>query len=224
VRPPDISELTDLTRHARLSPALQATLTPSELAEYREGLARLEAEMRDHREFLRTVNHQLPNLLMRMALIYRVALFDAFLSDVQRIVLTARPELLKNDDRKLTYAQIIDQTLENRLIESMAESTVTSIDRHSSDEQFAKIRNRLQIGFNPDETVQKQLTEIIARRNVFTHANGIVNSAYLNLVPDSPFPRGTQLEVDYQYWIDGHDLLRTICTRLLEAILARHCN
>jgi len=218
---PDIAEITS---HARLSPALQSTMTLEELAEYQESLARIEAEMREHQEFLRTVNQQLPNLLMRMALIYRVALFDAFMSDVQRTVLTARPELLKNDDRKLTYAEIIDQTLENRLVEFMAESTVTSIDRHSIDDQLAKIRNRLQIGFKLDQTVQKQLTEVIARRNIFTHANGIVNGAYLSLVPDSPYSRGTQLEVTYQYWIAGHDLLRTVCTRLLESILARHCN
>jgi hypothetical protein len=105
----------------------------------------------------------------------------------------------------------------------MAESIVTSIDRRSIGEQLKKIGNRLQIGFRLEEEAQKSLTELIARRNIFTHANGIVNSAYQSLVPESPFPLGKQLDVTYEYWMKGLQLLHTVCNQLLESIFGRHC-
>jgi hypothetical protein len=223
-RPPAPFADGDPLKHARLSPALLSTLTPEQSEKYWTDLREADAQIRGFREEVEKANLAFPDLLMRMSLIYRVALFDAFLSDLQLRVLTAFPTLLRDDQRSLTYDKIIDRVTEGRLVEFMAEQTVSSLDRRPIGKQLEKIRNRLLIGFTLEDDLAKEVTEIMARRNVFTHANGIVNDAYLSLVRDSQHPLGTPLNVTYAYWARADQLLRMICNELLGATFGKHCN
>jgi hypothetical protein len=45
-------------------------------------------------------------------------------------------------------------------------------------------------------------TEILARRNLFAHANGIVNDEYKRLVPKSSSSVGDEPTVEYAYWCE----------------------
>jgi hypothetical protein len=220
---PHLRDPSEAAQFLRLSPALLSTLSPDKLTEYQKSIEQVIQQEHVRQERIKTITQEFPGLLMRMALIYRVALFDAFLSDVQLCVLTVRPELLRDRERHLTYTEIVEAMTQGRLIDVMAESTVTSIDRHSIKDQLKKMGKRLQTEFKVEEEVQNRITEVIARRNIFTHANGIVDSAYLKLVPDSPHTIGTKLEVSYPYWMDGHQLLRQVCDQLLQSLFARHC-
>jgi hypothetical protein len=221
---PALRDPTEAGRYLRPSPVLLSTMQPEEITKLQESVEELIQQERERQEQIVSAAQEFPGLLMRMSLIYRVALFDAFISDVQFCVLSDRPELLKNKDRKMSYAQIVDALLQQRLIDVMTEVTVSGIERHPFDEQFRKIAGCLQIdGAKMEETTLKSVTELMARRNIFTHANGIVNSAYRSLVPDSAFPIGTKLDVSYEYWMKGDQLLRAVCDQLLRSIFVRYC-
>jgi hypothetical protein len=220
---PQLRDPNEAARFLRLSPALRSTQTPEEIAKDQQFIDEVIQQERDRQERIKGITQEFPGLLLRMALIYRVAVFDAFLTDIQLCVLTQIPGLLKNNDQKLTYTEIVEATMQNRLTEVMAEKVVRGIGRNSIAEQLTKLSRRLQAGFQIAPQDEETLTELIARRNLFTHANGIVDDTYRSLVPNTPFTNGTQLDVTYKYWSDSHQLLQAVCNQLLQAIFGKHC-
>lgn len=112
---PRLPDPNEAARFLRLPASLLSTLSPNEIAAHQQSVRDAIREETERQSQVRRVTQEFPALLMRMALIYRVALFDAFVSDVQLCVLTKLPELLKNDDRKLTFTVIVEAIAENRL-------------------------------------------------------------------------------------------------------------
>jgi hypothetical protein len=117
----------------------------------------------------------------------------------------------------------VEAMKQNRLIEVMAEQIADGVGRRNAiADQLAKLASRLEVGFKLEPKDSEPLTELIARRNLFTHANGIVDSAYRTMVPGTPHQLGDKLDVTYQYWNEAQLLLRLVSTQLLLAIFGRY--
>jgi hypothetical protein len=140
-----------------------------------------------------------PEILYEMAFIYRIALFDAYLSDVLLALLCSHPEMLKSK-KTLTHEEVIDAPDKGSLIRLMADKALSSVSRESITGMSDWIRAHMNIElFNTDQQ-RETVVELMARRNLFVHANGFVNSQYLSAVPDSTAKSGERLFVDDAYW------------------------
>jgi hypothetical protein len=164
-----------------------------------------------------------PELLLEMAFIYRVALFDALVPDVLTAVLVSRPDMLKSD-KKLSHQQILDCPDMPSVIALMAQKELLSVSYQSIVDQQTWVRRHLRIELFDTQGQCDQMIELTARRNLFVHANGLVNERYNALVPSSSHKAGERLFVTEDYWAASDELLQTVGDRLVDEIREKFCN
>jgi hypothetical protein len=141
-----------------------------------------------------------PTMLIEMALIYLIALFDAYVADVFRAVLISRPEMLRSH-RQLTYEVILSFEDRGSLIDAMAAREINDIAYKSLSEQVRYYAERFGVDLRSSDKVSvDELVEVTARRNLLVHNAGIVNSVYLDTVPVASVSLGDRLVVDESYW------------------------
>jgi hypothetical protein len=161
-------------------------------------------------------------LLYKMALIYRVALYDAFIPDALLAVVLTEPRLMKSDNT-LTHREVIDHTASGSLIDYIATKMIRPFSYLSTNDQSKWVKKRLSIDLCSSPAELEELTEIVARRNLFAHANGIVNEEYKKLVPKSTSSVGDQLTVDYAYWYRANIALKESCDKFLAELTKKFC-
>ena len=81
-------------------------------------------DIRRRMEGIQKLTEDYEGLLYRMAFIYRVALYDAFVPDVLMAVVLTQTKLLKSS-KTLTHQEIVEHTDKGTLIEFMAEKVIT---------------------------------------------------------------------------------------------------
>ena len=136
-----------------------------------------------------------PDLLVRSAFIYSVALFDGFLADAFCTVLSYRPEVMSTSKKQLSYDSIIRLHRSNELIQFMATREINEISYGSVRDQARYFQERFGVDLAQSGVDITHLTEIRATRNVLVHNNGIVNSVYLEAVPGSTYKLGDTLNL-----------------------------
>jgi hypothetical protein len=174
-------------------------------------------------EDLEHIKVRFPELLLEMAFIYRVALFDALLPDLLNAVLVSRPEMLRSD-KKLSHEQILDCTDMPSLIALMVQKELQSVSYQSISDQQSWMRKHLGIELFDDQDECNQMIELTARRNLFVHANGFVNERYKTLIPTSSYIVGERLLVTEEYWAASDEILQTVSDHLLHEIHRKFCN
>lgn len=174
-------------------------------------------DMQRRWETIQNLTSGYEGILYRMAFIYRVALFDALIPDALTAVVLTESNILKRG-KTLTFEEILEHVQAGSLIEFMAEKVITPVAYLSVAKQAEWIKDKLSIELVSNAAQLHQLIEIMARRNLFAHANGVVNRTYLELVPNAANAVGDHLGVDYDYWYKANILLRDICSSLLRAI------
>ena len=81
--------------------------------------------------------------------------------------------------------------------------------------QWFKIFEEHGMRFSNVSAVMKELAELYARRNIWVHNSGYVNSSYLALVPDSTYPIGEKLLVTQEYISNAIRVIKTIIYAIL---------
>jgi len=104
--------------------------------------------------------------------------------DVLTAVLVSRPDMLKSD-KKLPHQQILDCPDMPSIIALMAQKELLSVSYQSIVDQQTWVRKHLRIELFDTQGQCDQMIELTARRNLFVHANGLVNERYNTLVPSS---------------------------------------
>jgi hypothetical protein len=146
-----------------------------------------------------------PTMLLNMALIYAVALFEAYISDALAAVLQARPEMLKTRQKHLSFeAIVVAETKGASLVPELVARELGEVSFTSFDDQVAYYRERFGLTLEDSGVALEDLREVMARRNVLVHNAGIVNERYRAAVPDSPLPLGERADVDADYWERAH--------------------
>jgi len=159
-----------------------------------------------------------PHMLMDMAFIYLVALFDAYLVDVFTAVLIHRPETLKSK-KQLTYEKIIELNVEGNLISYLARREVNQLSYRSIAEQAEYYKSKFNVNLADSGVDIKTLTKIRAIRNLLVHNNGVVNSTFMNAVKHSEYQLRERIVITAEYWEECWQQLRTVATFMLNAIL-----
>jgi hypothetical protein len=163
-----------------------------------------------------------PGLLLEMAFIYRVALFDAFLPDIIRLLLIRKPQMLKSR-KQLSHQEILEHSDFTSLIELMADKELQDFGRGSIKEQSRWVRDHLGLEMVSSQNQLEQATELIARRNLFVHANGCVDLNYLKAASQGEVNFGVRLDVHTSYWGESDRCLTEVGDQLLDGILSKFC-
>jgi hypothetical protein len=154
-----------------------------------------------------------PGLLYRMAFIYLVALFDAFLADVFQLVLVARPQALRSK-KQLTYEKILEFSSHEDLVRYLVQRELHELAYQSIRDQFSYYESRFNVSLAKSGVPIEVLTEIRAARNVLVHNNGIVNHIYLELVHEAKYNLNDQLVISLEYWKQAEESLKTVAAHV----------
>ncbi|WP_156386755.1 hypothetical protein [Aureimonas sp. Leaf454] len=123
------------------------------------------------------VGRQIPKMLI----IGIVSSYEHHFSLVIREIFKKNPEKIESSRKEFTVQEVFKSSSLDEFRESILEREVDSIIRESFVEQISWIERTLTIQppIGSKHNGWDELVEIFERRNIYAHANGIVNSQYL---------------------------------------------
>ncbi|BCL33896.1 hypothetical protein NSMS1_03430 [Nostoc sp. MS1] len=161
-----------------------------------------------------------PRLLVGMAFIYLVALFDAFLTDAFAAVLIERPEALKSK-KQLTYDKILELQQKGELVEFMARREINELSYKSMADQSDYYKAKFNINLADSGVYLAALIEIRARRNLLVHNNGVVNDIYIEAVKQTKYNLGDRVEITFDYWNKCKERLNSVANFVHKSIIEK---
>jgi hypothetical protein len=160
-------------------------------------------------------------LLRRGALIMLVSVFEMLVTDLIRTYYHSFPNALQSDDQKITLSDLRAlgdlKEAEEHLINMEADRNV----RKSLKELLAYLSRALDLDLQPLREHVPHLQEIIQRRNLFVHNDGVVNRVYLSQVDKEylelrQFKAGQRLAIPPKYLSESIDVVYLIGVILLQ--------
>lgn len=165
----------------------------SELNEYREKYGPREGYWRWARSQPRKVNR----LLYQLAVVYEVALFEAFIEDVLRAVFLHEPRVLSSS-KTVSSETIINLGNYESVIEHLASQRISEV---LSGDWFKVIDEFLRLfNVNMSRVQAEEITEIMEIRHAVVHSIGLADQKLLRKVGSSKY--GIRYKVGEQIILD----------------------
>lgn len=141
-------------------------------------------------------------------------------------ILKAKPYLIENSDKTISIRDVFSAGGTEEFKQQAIEQEIERIMRSRFDEQIDWLENQLDIKekISNDYDRWDKLVEIVERRNLFAHANGIVNQRYIGKIKDLNFPGkseiqfGKELTADPQYISSLFDVVSEFGTKLTQVV------
>ena len=159
----------------------------------------------------------LPDILYPMILVYSITIFEAFLTDITKVLMTYFWKTLRSNSRTMTYEEILAFDDMPALREQIVENDIMSFSYSSLKDRINYLEKKLSLKFsyvrvkgirnNWNCVEMEPLTEIHAARNLIVHNAGIVNKIYLNQIKNSTYKLNDPLKIDKTYMLDSLSLL-----------------
>lgn len=160
-------------------------------------------------DFLKTI----PSTIYPMIIVYSITMFEVFLSELAKTLMSYFPQSLKSTEKTMSYAAILDfdniQALRQHIIETdLMKFSFGSIKERI---RFLEKRYKLEFKYARGNGIRNNwncieydpLIEVHAARNLIVHNAGIVNKIYLAEVPATHYKLGEQLNIDEVYLLDA---------------------
>lgn len=113
--------------------------------------------------------------------------FDIMLSDIVSEIIKTKPEILNSSERTIEYAELYAFDSLEDVKRHFSEKFVESLIRRSRSDQFSWFAQTLKIPMTKDLKSWPEFIEINERRNLLTHTDGVVSSAYIKNCSDAGF-------------------------------------
>ena len=158
-------------------------------------------------------------LLPEVMVIGLVSCYDAFLSQLIRVVLNKQPEIVLTSEKTIKFSEL-------STFSSIEEARATLIDREieaamrdSHHEQFSWMESRFSIRLREELPVWPRFIELCERRNLLTHTGGVVSAQYLanckaQKVDVTGIAVGSKLTVNSRYFSEAVNIVYEIGTKL----------
>ncbi len=142
----------------------------------------------------------------RSFLVSLVSQFDAFMGNLVKELFNARPEILSDSERKLSFSQLSEFPDIDEAREYIIDKEIDTLLRKSHSEQIDWISNKFEIKIEPKSELWANFIEVTERRNLFVHSDGNITTQYLSVCRehkvniDSDLEIGKQLLVSPEYF------------------------
>ena len=123
-------------------------------------------------------------LLPRSFLVSFISEYDAFLGQLTRAILKAKPELLNDCERQLTFSELSSFTNLDEAREHILDKEVESLLRNSHHQQFKWLESKFNIPLTKGLKSWPTFIEVMERRNLFVHCDGVISEQYLKNCED----------------------------------------
>jgi hypothetical protein len=162
-------------------------------------------------------------LIPRNFLVSFVSMYDAFLGQLTRSILKAKPEILNDCERQLTFSELTSFANLDEARDHILDKEVESLLRNSHHQQFKWLEAKFSITLTKGLKSWPTFIELMERRNLFVHCDGIVSVQYLNNCAEhgvdvSGISVGDKLESDNIYLKEAYICLYEISVKLSQVL------
>lgn len=146
------------------------------------------------------------------AVIGMVCNYDGYLGLLTKQIFRDKPEILNGSDREFKASDILSYADFDELKEVLVEKEIESLLRKNHVEQIQWLESKLNIELRKFKLFP-DFVEIMERRNLFVHSNGVVSRQYLSeckkngVQLDSEIKVGDELEAFYDYVRKAYSVL-----------------
>jgi hypothetical protein len=171
-----------------------------------------EIDSADYREFARLTQHLHPSsdvteTTARNAILGLVALLDALLTNLSRIIILQRGHIVEKSDRTFTPKELLSFKSFDDVRESIVDGELDKLAYRSFEDRVEWIEKAINISPPISEKHQSwdNLLELTQRRNLFAHTSGHVSKRYLEMGIERSWSKedlveGKKLRVDPKYY------------------------
>jgi hypothetical protein len=159
-------------------------------------------------------------LMPRSQLVTLVSQYDAYLGRLMRVIFVRMPFVLNTSERQITFEKLQQFETIAAARESLLEKEVESILRTSHQDQFKWMSDKFKIPLTKGLACWPQFIEIMERRNLFVHTDGVVSSQYIAAckkvgcsIKDTT-KEGTRLGVSQKYFERSVDTIYEVGLKL----------
>jgi hypothetical protein len=158
---------------------------------------------------------RIPQFIREMSLVYLVASFEGYLSDIVKLTFRLRKEMLKTSQKNITYEEAISYPDLDSLLDGIIEKEVKELLNGDIDKISKTLTKRFKsLNLEEDEEVWQRFKEYFIRRNIIVHNYGIPDSTY-NLKTKSNKDQTKRLLVEQVYLNEGFELFDSCALMLL---------
>lgn len=147
------------------------------------------------------------------AVIGMVSKYDGFLGLLTKQIFKDKPEILNGSDKEFKVSDILTYADFNELKDVVVEKEIETLLRKNHVDQLQWLETKLGIKQLRDFKTLPDFVEIMERRNIFVHSNGVVSRQYISdckkygVVLSADVTVGTLLEADMDYVQKVHTIL-----------------
>lgn len=149
-------------------------------------------------------------LLYSGSLMLLVTYFENLVSKIIKEDLKLHPKRMSLENKEVPY-YILEKANDIADVKNMLiDEEVTSLMYKALKDWMHYFCNKVKLKLNYMISIQSELSEIIARRNLIVHNEGVVNSIYLNIVGQKQsenVKKGEILDVDREYLDNAIDII-----------------
>lgn len=156
----------------------------------------------------------------RLYLIGLVSLYDGYLSNLIELLFKQYPSMLDTSDKTMRYKDVVElgglQQAANFIIKKEVEAVI----RDSHTAHFDWLSSKLGIKLTEGLECWPEFVEVCERRNLFTHANGIVSDQYVKnceavgVKLGKKVKPGTPLDISRKYLMESVDTFYEVGVKL----------
>lgn len=148
----------------------------------------------------------------RNAVVAMVSMYDAFLGSLVNVVYEDKPQLIRQSQKEFKLNSILNYSDFEELKQAAIEEEIENLLRKSHIEQLSWIETKLDLEVK-DFKAYPDFIELMERRNLFVHADGIVSRHYIdicskyNISMDAENKLGYQLNASLDYVHKSYEVL-----------------
>jgi hypothetical protein len=161
----------------------------------------------------------------KMMVLGVVSSFEHHISKLLKEILNSRPEIINSKLIEITLKDLSDFDSIDSMKSHYIDSQIESVMRESFSKQIDTVEKYLAIKSPIKNTYPgwEDLIELFERRNLFAHADGVVNKIYIGNVPATKHSLGQALDVSPRYFSDSIVNLFEFGVKLIFVAWRREC-
>lgn len=160
--------------------------------------------------------------LPQIATIGLISAYDAFLSDLLKVIFQKKPEVIFTSEREIKFSELVAFESISAARDSIISEEIEGVLRKSHHEQFYWMEKRLAIKLRENLEVWPQFIELCERRNLLTHTGGIVSDQYIKNCKEHGVKLqckvGDRLVVDNTYFESAIEIVAEIGIKLVHTM------
>lgn len=162
-------------------------------------------------------------ILYSGTLLLLVTYFENTISKIFKADFQKHPNRISLENKTISYniLEISENIADIR--EHLIDSEVSSMMYKSASDWIEYLKKNLKLKLEYVTEKLPELKEIIARRNIIVHNNGIVNNIYLSQITSNDVKRGDLITVSRKYIDNAINLVETIGVTIIIEIWLKEC-